>query len=192
MSLHQVPCESDPSTHLVCAASEVRLHRHFAFSAFCGFPFPCQHMGCLPSRPAGTWATLPGMPEVNEAIRNGRIPRQEHGYVMKSHHFFISSILDFPAVTYQNLSSSAPLSAHMHTQPWQPDLSFLLEAEERLSCLTLIHNSQDHQPLPQCISSAIHLLQHLATITSKYCSEMSYSASVCNLYNLKPWRGISF
>lgn len=76
MSLHKVPCQSDSSTHLAHAASEVRLHRLIAFSALCGFPFPYQHMGCLCSRPAGTqghpslfcslltWV-CPGMPEVN-------------------------------------------------------------------------------------------------------------------------------
>lgn len=65
----------------------------------------------------GHWATLPGMPEGNKDIRNGKISRQlnvvEHGYVIESHHFFISSILDFPAVT--RTCPHLPLSLHTCT-----------------------------------------------------------------------------
>lgn len=84
-SLHKAPCQSDSSTHLVHAASEVRLKEHFAFSTLYPLPILRQAHGMRsPAEPLNhpslfcsllSWV-CPRMPEVNEAISNGKPSRQ--------------------------------------------------------------------------------------------------------------------
>lgn len=88
----------------------------------------------------------------------------ECGCLIKSCNFFISSILDFPAVTYQNVSSSASsVFTHVHTTSWQPDLP----PTYPFGCRIVAELPDTHSQLPGSPATAtVHQFSHSSPTTS--------------------------
>lgn len=146
---------------------------------------PLHHPSLLTSLPS--WI-CPEMPEGNEATGNGKVSRQlGRIWVADKISWFIISIMVFHWLPIRIPPLHPPLS--LHVQPFSSQTSLLFSivgAGQWLKLPYTCSQLRDRQPLPQCISSAIHLVQHLATTTSKCFTKMCYSPSVHKLHNYSP------